>query len=284
MKLALLICSCVILTTACSKNDSDSPDTGTVTTEQMMHDVAYGPDAKQNMDIYLPGGRTTQDTRTLVVIHGGGWTDGDKSDMAVGIDSFKLRFPHYAIININYRLANNSANLFPSQENDVKAAIEFYLSKRAEYKVSGDLVVLGASAGAHLALLHSYKNDPEKHVKAVIDFFGPTDLKALWNGGFVQQSILVAITGKSYNQDSVIYYQSSPINFVTTQSPPTIVLQGGADPLVPPSQSTSLITRLEENGVIHELAYYPAEQHGWVGASLTDSFDRIEAFIIANVP
>jgi len=283
MKLALLICCSAMLLASCSKKDSGMPDTGSTTTALTISDVSYSDDAKQKMDIYLPAGRTTENTKTLVVIHGGGWTEGDKSDMAFGVDSFKKRFPDYAVININYRLEYNNTNLFPAQENDVKAAIEFYLGKSAEYKVSNDLVVLGASAGAHLALLHSYKNDPGKHVKAVVDFFGPTDLKALWSSGFVQQSILIAVTGKTYDQDTSIYYQSSPINFVTAQTPPTIVLQGGADPVVAPSQSTSLIARLDENGVINELAFYPSEEHGWVGANLTDSFEKIEAFIKANV-
>jgi acetyl esterase/lipase len=44
--------------------------------------VSYGTDASQKMDIYLPPGRTTAATKAIILIHGGGWSSGDKSDFA----------------------------------------------------------------------------------------------------------------------------------------------------------------------------------------------------------
>jgi acetyl esterase/lipase len=283
MKITGWIFGCALLIFSCKKKD-EVPAPEPVVAALAASDISYGTDAKQKIDIYLPEGRNVEHTKTIVLIHGGGWTEGDKNDMAFGIDSLISRLPGYAIINVNYRLAyNNTTNLFPTQENDIGAAIEFYLGKSTEYKVSKDLIVLGASAGAHLALLHSYKNDPGKHVKAVIDFFGPADLPALWNAGPVQQMILVAVTGKSYDQDPVIYAQSSPVEFVTAQSPPTIVLQGGADLLVPPVQATLLTAKLQENGVVNQLVFYPDQGHGWTGPDLLDSFEKIKAFVLANI-
>src|SRR3954466_5361914 len=81
-------------------------------------DVAYGKDSLQRMDIYLPAGRTRDVTKSLILIHGGGWNSGDKSNFAVYIDSFKHRLPGYAIFNINYRLVSHK-HLFPAQEEDV---------------------------------------------------------------------------------------------------------------------------------------------------------------------
>jgi dipeptidyl aminopeptidase/acylaminoacyl peptidase len=80
-----------------------------------------------------------------------------------------------------------------------------------------------------------------------------------------------------------LYYQSSPINFVTQQSPPTIIFQGGVDPLVSPSQSQALNEKLQTLGVIHQYVFYPAEGHGWFGAKLADSFDKLQAFLRDNV-
>jgi dipeptidyl aminopeptidase/acylaminoacyl peptidase len=80
-----------------------------------------------------------------------------------------------------------------------------------------------------------------------------------------------------------MYQQSSPINFVTAQSPPTIILQGGLDPLVPVSQSASLDTKLQTLGVVHQYVFYPTEGHEWFGANLTHSFNAIQAFLEANV-
>jgi len=77
--------------------------------------------------------------------------------------------------------------------------------------------------------------------------------------------------------------QSSPINFVNGQSPPTIILHGGADIVVSVSQSILLNNKLTIAGVTHQYVYYPTEGHGWVGTNLTDSFNKIEAFLAVNV-
>ncbi len=248
--------------------------------EVVNRDVSYGESAQQKMDVWLPEGRNTAETKTVIVIHGGGWVQGDKSEMAQYVDSLRKRMPDYAFVNLNYRLAyNNSVNVFPVQESDVKAAIEYYLDHASEYLVSDDLVLLGASAGGHLAMLHAYKNDPSGHVKAVVDFFGPFNLTAMWDYGIVHQLILYGATGVFPVDNPTLYSSSSPSSYITAACPPTIALQGGADPLVPPAQTTLLISMLDNAGVVNQLVYYPAESHGWSGANLTDSFSKIEKFI-----
>ncbi|MDZ7635633.1 MAG: alpha/beta hydrolase [Bacteroidales bacterium] len=248
--------------------------------EQILKDVSYGESTRQKMDIYLPHGRSRDATSTIIVIHGGGWVEGDKSEMNPYVDTLRKRMPGYAIVNLNYRLAwNNSVDLFPTQENDVKSAVEYFLDHAEEYQVSDDLVLLGASAGGHLAMLHAYKNDPEGHVRAVVDFFGPYDLPALWNSGIIQQLILYGATGVFPADNPSLYATSSPSEFITSGSPPTIALQGGADPLVPPSQTSQLIAALDAAGVINQLVYYPGEGHGWTGANMVDSFRKIVTFI-----
>lgn len=247
---------------------------------KIIKDVSYGEDVRQKMDIYLPEGRTRASTTTVVFIHGGGWVEGDKSDMTPFVDTLRKLMPGYAVVNVNYRLAyNNTVNLFPTQENDVKSAIENYLSHAEEYQVSDDLVLLGASAGGHLAMLHAYKNDPAGHVRAVVDFFGPFDLAALWDNGIIQQLILYGATGAFPADNPALYASSSPSEFVTGSAPPTIALQGGADPLVPPSQTSRLIAALDDAGVVSQLVYYQGEGHGWTGANMVDSFRKIVTFI-----
>ena len=108
------------------------------------------------------------------------WNSGDKSDFNPYVDSLKKREPSYAIFNVNYRLAN-TPDLFPAQEQDIKAAIEFIYNKRTEYHISDKFVLIGASAGAHLALLQGYKYSFPVKPKAIIDFFGPTDLIEMYN-------------------------------------------------------------------------------------------------------
>jgi acetyl esterase/lipase len=279
MRNSLLLLFIIIFISSCKKDDDTEQDMSVT-----MLNVSYGTNAQQKMDVYLPANRSTTNTKVIIMIHGGGWNTGDKADFNEYVDSLKKREPSYAIFNLNYRLAN-TPDLFPAQELDVKAAVEFINSKRQEYQVSDKFALIGASAGAHLALLQGYKYSAPIKPKAIIDFFGPTDLVTLYNNppNPLVQPTLLSVTGGTPATSNTLYTQSSPINFVSSQSPPTMILHGGIDIVVSPSQSVSLDTKLFNSGVTHQYVFYPTEGHGWVGANLTDSFNKIQAFLAANV-
>ena len=274
----LLLILFSLVFSSCNKDDSPEQDMSVT-----MLNVSYGTNSQQKMDVYLPATRSTTDTKVMIMIHGGAWNSGDKADFNEYVDSLKKREPTYAIFNINYRLANIS-DLFPAQELDIKAAFEFIYTKRQEYKISDKFVLVGGSAGAHLALLQGYKYSTPVKPKAIIDFFGPTDLIDMYNNppNALVQPLLVAVTGVTPTANT-LYTQSSPINFISSQSPPTMILHGGTDIVVAPSQSVLLDTRLQTAGIIHQYFFYPTEGHGWVGANLSDSFNKIQAFLAANV-
>jgi acetyl esterase/lipase len=246
--------------------------------------ISYGKDSLQIMDIHLPAGRNPDSTKSIVLIHGGGWNGGSKNDFVPYIDTLKKRLPNYALFNLNYRLVNGG-HLFPSQENDIKAAMDFISNNSSQYHINEDnLVLLGASAGAHLALLQAYKYNSPK-VKAVIDFFGPVDLVTMYNDPWHQlvPYALQMITGGTPETNNSIYHNSSPVNFISSQSAPTLIFHGGNDHVVDISQSRLLKNKLSNAGIKHELVVYPRERHGWYGNSLTNSFDRIEEFLFENV-
>ena len=251
---------------------------------QTLQNVAYGNDPAQKMDIYLPAGRTDT-TKVLIMVHGGAWIEGDKTDMAQFVPVLQQRLPGYVIVNLNYRLATVVANHFPAQETDMKAAVDFLIQKSGEYKFSHKFVLLGASAGAHMALLQAYKyNTPS--IKAVVDFFGPSDMVGLYNSttdpaGLIAFQILMQGTPSS---NAALYEQSSPIHFVSAQSPPTIILHGTDDMVVPVELSILLANKLQSFEVVHQLELYNGLGHDvWPEESMTDAFDKIEAFIETNV-
>jgi acetyl esterase/lipase len=123
MRNSLLLLFIIIFISSCKKDDGTEQDMSVT-----MLNVSYGSNAQQKMDVYLPGNRSTTKTKVIIMIHGGGWNTGDKTDFNEYVDSLKKRDPSYAIFNINYRLAI-APDLFPAQEQDVKAAIEFINSK-----------------------------------------------------------------------------------------------------------------------------------------------------------
>ena len=269
--------------TACNHKDA-TPSVPENLPAQHFNNVSYGKDTLQRMDVYLPASRSVQYTKAFVLIHGGGWNGGSKTEFNTYIDTFKKRMPDYAIFNLDYRLVNGG-NLFPTQEQDIKAALDFITDKAGDYHISKDnFVLLGFSAGGHLALLQAYKYK-QPAVKAVIDFFGPTDLMAMYHQPWhpLVPYALQMVTGTDPQSNPSIYQSSSPVNFVTPQSPPTIIFHGALDNIVDVSQSRLLKQKLEKAGVPHELIVYPNERHGWFGAKLSQSFNKVEVFLKNNV-
>jgi acetyl esterase/lipase len=251
-----------------------------------MHlNVSYGPDVKQKMDVYLPATRKSDSTKSIVIVHGGAWNEGDKSEYTLFVDTLQKRFPGYAIFNLNYRLFDGINNKFPSQEQDLKAGIDFIILKKEDYQIGDKIVLLGVSAGAHLSLLHAYKYNTPVRIKAVVDFFGPADLVDMYRNPRhpLVVSLLQKITGGSPDSRAELYRQSSPVNFIGPLSPPTLILQGGADDLVDPRQSERLAALLKAKGIPSQYVLYPAEGHGWFGPNLSHSFSAIQAFINDHV-
>jgi acetyl esterase/lipase len=277
----LLVCFISLLVIASCKKKENANAAKTLL------NVKYGADAKQAMDIYLPANRSTTATPVLILIHGGGWTDGDRSDLNAYVDTLKRRSPQYAIFNISYRLAANGQNLFPSQEQDVKEAVEFIHSKREEYGVSDRFGLIGASAGAHLALLQAYKNTSPVKAKVVISFFGPTELVQMYNNppNPLVPLLLASVTGGTPTSNPAIYQQSSPFNFVVNSSAPTLLLHGDNDIVVPYSQSTLLQNKLNSVGVSNLYVLYPGGGHGdWSPQIYFDAFNKIDAFLKLHHP
>lgn len=253
-------------------------------------DVSYGSaSSAQKMDIYLPAGRNRNNTPAIVLIHGGAWVSGDKTEFNETVAALQSRLGEYALFNINYRLLGllNGSNPWPVQLEDVEAAIDFIIAQGEIYQFNPDkLIIIGASAGAHLGLLKAYAHNEDGRVKAVIDLFGPTDIKDLYNNP--PDPSLPVVLGSFLNgtpaSNPAAYEAASPLYQVTLNAPPTLIFHGTADPLVPVKQSDSLFKRLQAAGVATDLIIYPGEGHGWTGSNLTDTYTRAVNFIRQQVP
>jgi acetyl esterase/lipase len=268
---------------ACKKSGSNA-DLSNLPAEQIP-DVSYGADAQQKMDVYLPAGRNTADTKALILLHGGAWMSGDKSEMTSAITALKTMLPDYAFFNVNYRLAHSGGNLWPTQMNDVNAAVDFIRSQADQYKFNNSKIAIGgASAGAHLALLKAYTSN-NGSIKAAVDLFGPTDMKDLYNSSTSStQFVLSFFMSGTPTSNAAAYMNASPLFAVNANSVPTIILHGTADNIVPIHQSDSLNNRLANAGVIKEYHIYPGEIHGvWNGTNTADAYAKITAFLKLHV-
>lgn len=279
MKTLLLLLITMSTILSCDKKENNHPQLSLPA--QNFFNIPYGGDSAQTMDVYLPEGRSAATTKSIVLIHGGSWTAGNKTDLNNYIDSFKKRLPEYAIFNLNYRLVS-AVNRFPAQEQDIATVVATIADSAEAYGINKNkLVLVGISAGAHLALLQAYKHTTPVVAKAVIDFFGPADLVSMYTKPWhpLVTTLLQMATGTTFEKDPELYKSSSPVQFITPQSAPTLILHGARDVIVSPSQSQALKKKLEAAGVLHDLILYPGEGHGWYGRNMTHSFDAIEAFL-----
>jgi len=281
MKKIFILFLVVISLSSCKKTTDENSN---ILEAQTLLNVAYASnDALQNMDVYLPANRNTSTTFPIILIHGGSWSGGDKTDFDADITSIKGSLNNYAIFNINYRLANGTTILLQQQIDDINTAINFITSKANDYQINTTKWgILGASAGAHLALLKTYKYNTDNKIKAVADLFGPTNMTWMYNNHpypTLSQPIIQNVMGTTPALNPTLYYNASPINFASTAVTPTIIFHGTADDIVPISESVNLKNALITAGISFEYYSYNGESHGWTGANLTDTHNKIIAFI-----
>ncbi len=264
---------------SCEKNE-ENPN-NTVLPAKDLFNLSYGNASNQIFDIYLPEGRSIEETPLIIYIHGGGWIEGSKEEFLQFRPEFEKEFPEYAIASINYRLYDfiTGANKFPTQENDVIAAIRFIQSQTDSWNISDNIILAGASAGGHLALLHGYKHQSIGNIQAVIAFFPPTDLTALYSHNQITALGLNALLGGSPQEKTNLYRESSPINFITSEVVPTIFFHGTADNVVPVSQSDLLADRLDQLTDRYEYIRIQNQGHGFTDAIYSDSFRDAANFL-----
>lgn len=265
--------------TGCSPDDNKSSlPADDASVAKSLSNVAYGSDPEQTMDVYLPAGRT-QNTKVIVLIHGGAWISGSKEDFADYIPTIKSGFPDCAIVNINYRLATQTSAAFPKQTDDLKSVFD-YLENRSGYTINNSYLLVGASAGAHLAMLYSYKYDTDHEVKAIGNIVGPADFLDPTYVSHPLYPIAAQYLLGTTSPTPVQIQQVNPVSHITAQAPPTISFYGGMDPLIPTTQGPRLKQALDAVGVANNYNLYPEGAHGdWDNATMTDALTKLTAFL-----
>ncbi len=255
--------------------DSTASD---ASTEKNLINESYGSSPQQVFDLYLPANRSAATTKTLILVHGGGWTAGDKADMVYVTNIIKQYLPGYAIANMNYRLASAGNPAFPMQIDDLNSVVTKL--KNTDYGISDNFGFIGVSAGGHLSLLYSYAYNFNINVKMVCSIVGPTDFT---DPNYLNNPFMVAsfesVTGVSYSDNPTYYQQLSPLSRATVASPPTILFYGNQDPLIPTTQGVNMHARLNQLGVYNEFTLYNGGHGNWVLADQLDAYGKLVAFI-----
>jgi len=244
------------------KRGRPTPDNVKVT-----NDVEYGKVGNRalTLDLFEPKD-VKRPVPGLIFVHGGSWKGGSRKHYTYYCEHFASE--GYVAATIDYRLSGEAP--FPAAIQDVKCAIRWMRANAAKLHVDPDRIGLaGGSAGGHLVLLaaYSHTDDPElegnggypgvsSKVQAVVDLYGPVELRAGRRG-----SVYTFMGNKSTEEAPELYAKASPITHLTKDAPPTLILHGTVDELVPIGQSDKLAAKLTELGVPYAYDRLPGWHH-----------------------
>jgi acetyl esterase/lipase len=237
-------------------------------------DLVYGKagDRALKLDLYRPAAAPPTPLPAIVWIHGGGWLAGTKANPP-GARAAAQR--GYVYASVEYRLSQVAP--FPAAVDDCRAAVTWLRQNAKTYALDPDRIgVWGASAGGHLALMVACVDSSTMNMKAVCSWFGPTDLQLKPDRR--QLSMLRPFLGGTLEEKPDLYREASPVTHVTKNAPPTLMIHGEKDDLVPISQSEAMQAKLEAAHVESTLIRVKEAGHGFSpsqGKKIEPSSDEI---------
>jgi acetyl esterase/lipase len=260
-------------------------------------------------DIWQPPVGVLPSGLALIFYHGSGWHFMDK-DFGTRPFFRHLAAQGHVIMDVAYRLCPETD--FDGMIADAKRAVAWMKTNAPRYGADPHkIVVMGASAGGHLALLCAYTPQQpdltpaelcghDLSVKAVVSYYGPSDMRAYhaqagralgytdhdvppgppglmdrvadWIMKNVAKVDLPAVSHRQMMKNLLggqpdevpeRYDLASPIHYVSPAAPPTLLLQGEHDQLVPVEAARALYHKLLENNVPAVYVEFPQTEHAF---------------------
>jgi acetyl esterase/lipase len=230
--------------------------------DQKIYNLKYGEHKRQKMDVFLPS-NYPENSPVVLIVHGGAWKYGRKEHM-IQIQKmlFKNNIPS---INMNYRLVSKSKKItYREQLEDINSVITKFnlLAQKAELEPN-NYIILGESAGGHLALLYGYRNPDQ--IKKIISLSGPTDFysKEYLHSFYSKYSspTIQKVVGEKFHRENLSeeFKKASPIANISNV--PTLIFQGNKDFLVNQKQGLALDSALKAKNIPHKLIFMENSGH-----------------------
>jgi len=134
-------------------DDADSAHSASVPAgARVQRNLAYGDDPQQRMDVYLPASNPVRGV--VLMVHGGGWTRGDKA-MGRVVDHKAARWlpQGLALVSINYRMDRQAPRVLDQADDAARALAAVQRMAPSWGAAPGQVLLMGHSAGAHLVML-----------------------------------------------------------------------------------------------------------------------------------
>ncbi|MCZ2341551.1 MAG: alpha/beta hydrolase [Bacteroidales bacterium] len=293
---------CLMMANTVSAADTTPIPLATRTPIERQYNVVYAEVGGEKLRLDLARPRTGGPFPCVVCLHGGAWKMGSRKDLSEPFGEVSFGIPGaslievladrgFAAVSVSYRLAPR--HQFPAQIHDAKAAVRFLRSQAAQLRIDPNrIAALGFSAGGHLAALLGTTGAAEDrvfggtlfpHVKSdvacVVDFFGPSDLTLYSQTPGIEEIFFRPLLGALFQDNPTVYKKASPLNHVSADDPPFLLIHGTADLVVPIIHSERLHKKLRATGVESALLSLSGKGHGWSGEDMIQSTDATVKFL-----
>ena len=232
--------------------------------------IGEGDGRSLEADVFLPP--VEEKNRPAVLfIHGGGWIEGDRSQLR-GYGILLARLGFVCMCN-SYRLSNES--IWPAQIQDVNCAIRYLRANATDLGLDPNRIgVSGNSAGGHLSLMAAAtnydqifegeggNNEVSSEIKAVCAIYPPTTIRQLEMPNPLENAFLMLMGKEAKKED---YDKASPLNYVTEDYPPCMLIHGSTDSVVRLKDSTKFYEKLIEFNRPASLHIFSEEEHAFDG-------------------
>ena len=259
---------------------------------RVLSDIPYGPHERQLLDLYLANDaeRLGSGNLTIVFLHGGGFSFGQKSHNQRYIKGFLSRGLN--VVNVNYRIREG----IPAATEDLSLALNYLRTHNQDWGLRLDRIVAGGfSAGGQIASTvgfsqgypdYPYPLDDGIRVVAVLNIAGPVDgldlIEEVFAGsddeGFqtVAQNLFPPHSAFSREETLKLFM---PFVHFTDEAPAYFLWHGGQDDQVPASTFAAFLAALAESPVPHRVLFDPEWGHSPTATQLDEIFVELFRFL-----
>jgi len=272
------------------------------TTVEVSKDVEYGRagNIPLLLDIYIPETPIATPMPAVIWIFGGSFKYGNKSSDPM-MRSIKALARHgFFAVSINYRLSGVAP--FPAAVEDSKCAVRWLRANAEKYNIDPNRIgVLGSSSGGYLSMMVGCADETaglegnggwaefSSRVQAVCSYYGPTDLasvyrkkEAMW-GSVPDDFYYVQFLGCHLEEKPDMWKAASPINHVTADDPPLLLVHGELDSVVPIIVSGKMYWTYQQAGLEASLIRVSEADHVFQQATdrpISPSMEEIEQIVL----
>lgn len=253
-------------------------------TRPRVADLSYGQDPRQKLDAYP----AQAPSPAVILVHGGGWTRGDKALPDIRESALRLQARGFAVFSINYRLADDERPGEPMQTQDVASAVSWILENGAQYGADDSGIrLVGGSSGAQLVSLAGQVINAAQPgtIRSVVALSGPMDFVRIVEKNLdlspqerTGKTIPVYLGCRLAQCTAEQLQGPSPVYNIAPTTPPFLIVNSD-DEIVPLEQAQVMHDALTAAGRASTLSIVPGQGHG---LSLFDAVeDRIVRFLRA---